>query len=472
MSGKAIARNTGIGLAGTGLSRVLGLVIIVIVTRGLGVEAFGLFSFAVGFSSILVVLADLGINNLLQREIARQRGAVNAWVSNALTIKILLSIVTVAATVLAAWLLGYREETLRLVLLAIITLSIESITGVLASAFVAFEKVGVTTTINTGRTALRLGLIALLAVSGLNAMTILFVYLLSQLASLIAHSLTYHLHLNRFRWDGRWKQGVGVLRKGFPFGMATIFIMIYFKIDIAMLSSMQGDAAVGLYSAAYNLIDSLSYIPIALSTALLPVASRFYGGKNKELIDLAEQSVRFLFMLSLPIAVGTTVLAPGIIQLLYGPTYRDAAAALAVLAWTTIPLFYTYLLGLLLVASDHEKIGMFTTGGAAALNILLNFLLIPSMSFVGAAIATVATEFCLMVLNIYFVRTRVIRVGLPATWKPMLASGVMAGALVSLRSWPVLISIAFGAAVYVTVLFGVRGLTRQDVKFVLSFLKN
>jgi O-antigen/teichoic acid export membrane protein len=92
-----------------------------------------------------------------------------------------------------------------------------------------------------------------------------------------------------------------------------------------MLSLMKGDAAVGLYSAAYQLINALGFIPVAFTAALLPVLSRLHITGQDSLRFAYQKSFKYLLLVALPIAVATTLVADRIILGIYSSGFSEAA---------------------------------------------------------------------------------------------------------------------------------------------------
>lgn len=465
-----IAKNTSILLAGEMISKVISLVLTLAVTRILGVEEFGRFSFALGFAALFIIIADLGINNYLRREIAIKEKQMNSFVVNSFLAKGTLSIFTLIATITGAYLLNYDPQTIFLIFIAITTLIIESMTGIMQSAFVAVEKIKYTTIIRILRVIVRTVITLIFLYLGYKAKEVLLAFLLAQGFSFILHLIYYELKIQRIHIKLSKSKAWNIVKKGLPFGIATVFITIYFKIDITMLSKMQGEVAVGIYSAAYTLLETLYYLPIALSTALLPSAAKLYKTNKKKLKHICEQASRFLFVISIPLAFGATLLAEKVILLVYGQEYIQSAAALKVLIWTVIPSFYTYILGLVLVSSNNEKAGMYITGFAALINIVINYYLIPLYSFNGAAIATIITEVVLMGTNYIVVGKKLFFMNIGQMIKPLIASIIM-GLFLYFVDINIFISIGLGILIYIITMYIIKGVTKEDITFIKKIIK-
>ncbi len=91
---KKIAKNTLVLLISQIINYVLAFFYMIYIARYLGAEGFGILSFALAFTGIFSILADLGLNTLTVREIARDTSLTSKYFSNTLIIKIILSTFT------------------------------------------------------------------------------------------------------------------------------------------------------------------------------------------------------------------------------------------------------------------------------------------------------------------------------------------------------------------------------------------
>jgi O-antigen/teichoic acid export membrane protein len=206
----------------------------------------------------------------------------------------------------------------------------------------------------------------------------------------------YELDLNYIR---------NIAKDSFPFALTVIFVIIYFKIDTVMLSIMKGDEVVGWYNASYNIIDGLTpLIAGSVAGATLPLMSKYYTLKNKkeELKNMYIQSFQVVFILGLFISTITTIFADKIIELFYGSGYSNSAASLQILIWAFFIMCVSTISSSFLNATNKQRIVVIGTGIGALFNVILNLLLIPKYSFIGAAFATVITEFFGFIIYFYY----------------------------------------------------------------------
>jgi O-antigen/teichoic acid export membrane protein len=205
-------------------------------------------------------------------------------------------------------------------------------------------------------------------------------------------------------------------------------------------------------------------VPIILGTAVLPVMSRFFVSSTDSLRATYEKSLRYLIVLGLPMTVGTMLLAHHIISLLYGAEFTRSIVALQILAWDILLFFLYSLLGTLLISIDRQK-EMAVAGGICALvNVILNLILIPSFSYVGSSVATIACEVILFGLYFFFASKYLALLPLhKMAFKPIIACAPMALFVCFGPGLNLAVIIILAAVIYFAMLVLIRGVPRQDI---------
>jgi O-antigen/teichoic acid export membrane protein len=140
------------------------------------------------------------------------------------------------------------------------------------------------------------------------------VYLLSTLVMLTFSFIvcTRNYGLIHFQFDFKfWKY---LIYHAFPLAITSIFALISFKMNTILLNMFTTSAVVGEYTAAFNLMQALIFIPTVYSTAIMPIFSKFYVDR-KDMLDYSyKKSLKYLTLLSIPIVFGTMVLSDKIIM--------------------------------------------------------------------------------------------------------------------------------------------------------------
>lgn len=469
---KKIAKNTSILFTGSIISKIFTFILTIFIARLLGNAEFGKFSFAISFASLFLILTDFGLKNLIQREIARDKASVNRYIGTSLVIKIFLSLITLFLIFVTINLLDYPADTTLAVYIAAMIIILESFSDTFASAFNAFEKMSYAVFAKLVRVILRFAITLPLLFLGYGLVTVLIVFLGVHLIDLVIHIFIYFRRIGNLDLNFRFEFSKELIKRAIPFGIATIFIVIYFKIDITMLSKMKGDSVVGWYSAAYSLMEGLYFFPQALVTALGPITAIYFLKSKEKLIEVYKISFKYILFFSIPVAIITTLLSDSIILSFYGNDFFNSIKALQILIWSIIPAFLTYILGLMLVSSNRENVGMYTTGLTAFINVGLNLLLIPKYSYIGAAIATIICEVILLIINYTLVSKYLYRLPLlEISVKPIIAGILLAIFVSYLKFLNFIIVAVLGIAFYLGLMILFRAFKKEDRELFLKLFK-
>jgi O-antigen/teichoic acid export membrane protein len=268
-----------------------------------------------------------------------------------------------------------------------------------------------------------------------------------------------------------WKQ---ILRESLPLALTVIFTVIYFKIDVVMLSLIRGDnSEIGWYSAAMRLIELVGILPALIVSALFPIVSSLYKESIDSLKNVFKTSFRYLLAIALPIAVGTLLLSDRLIYIIYGKEYFKTIPALKILAIALIFIFVNYILMNILVAVDRQKTNAIMAGTCVLVNIALNLCLIPHYGYLGAGTATVITEIVLFALGLYFVTKSVCNVNIiTMTIRPLISVVIMGGFIIVIMSKIHLALVIFlSALIYFSCLLLFRFLTKDDKAVLLHLIR-
>ncbi|MEA1907586.1 MAG: flippase [Euryarchaeota archaeon] len=396
-----IARNVAALFTAHFIFAIVSLILSISIARVLGAAIFGTYTFVLAFTAVFVVFSDIGYNTLLVREVARDKSQAGKYLNNILSIRLVLSITILGLIAIIINVLGYPEDVKNIIYIFGIYTLVVSFSDVFKVTFRAFEKMKYESYITILSNVVKVSLGLLILFLGYGLLEISLVFLLSGIFDLLISFLICEKKFVKPRMEldiDFWKSTITI---ALPLGMLTILGLIYVKIDTLMLAMMEGVVVVGWYNAAYNLILGFRPIPHIFMNALFPLMSHYYVS-SKDLLRIAyEKSFKYLFILGLPFAVGITLLADKIVFLFYGQQFENSVIALQILAWDILLIFSCSPLGSLLVSIDKQNEMAIIVGTTAFVNVILNLILIPSFSYVGAAVATIITETMLFGLYIY-----------------------------------------------------------------------
>jgi O-antigen/teichoic acid export membrane protein len=391
-SARRVLRNTSVQVGAELVSKVASLVLYAVLARKLGRVGFGEFIFAFSLAALLTAFAGPGTDDVLTREVARDRSRLAEVFWAAMSLKVLLGGL---AVLLAVAIAGAEGDPARLwvaIGALALTMLLEALAKTFHATFVAFEDLAPAATSLLVERLLTTfgGIVVVLLGGGIEGVALVF------LAGSVA-GLAYPAWVLARRWgmprmrvsrpELRW-----LLVTAIPLGINGIFTMVLFRVDTLILNWLDTDAAVGLYGSAYRVLDATLFISFSFVTAMIPTLARARTDSHPSVAEVYASACKALVVLLFPIGATLALFAGPIVHLLYGGGFDGAVTALRLLGGAVALFGVSYLSTATLVYQHHQGWVPWLTGGLVVFNVALNFALIPRWSLNGAAFATAATE--------------------------------------------------------------------------------
>lgn len=387
---------------------VIALVVGLWVARYLGPDQFGLFNYATAFVGLFAVMATLGLNQLVVREITRTPDQKNIILGTTFGLQLVGGLATVVLSGCAIlWL--QPGETLTQWLVFIIA------TGSIFNAFTTIDlwfqaQIKSKLTVIAKSAAMVLSPALKIALILLQAPLIAFalVGLVDVVIGAVGLIITYHLTgESMLRWRFDTILAKRLLRESWPLIISTLAIVVYMKIDQIMLKEMVDDRATGLYSAAVRISEVWYFVPTTIISSLFPILVAVKEQGPAVTVQRYRATFRLMVGLAYAVAIPTTFIATWLITLLYGADYTEAGPILAIHIWAGVPVALGVATGPWLIAEGRTDLSLQRTVFGAVVNMILNFLLIPTYAGLGAAIATLVAQFSAAILFFaFFNKTR------------------------------------------------------------------
>lgn len=465
-----IAKNTGIIIVGDVIFKIISLFVTIYLARYLGTVEFGKFNFVFAYLAFFNILTDLGLQTILVREMSRDKSIAPKLIGNAYIIRLILTIFAIVLAMVLITLMPYPRDTTTYIYIAAFTLLFLSFSDFYATIFQANLRMEYNIFAKIVFKILSAFLILLIIFSNGTLMQIIIALVCSEMVKTLINYF-YSRKFVRARLDLDFKLWKYLLKEALPIAFSSVIIIIYFRIDVVMLSMIQGDAPVGIYSAAYKLSEPLSLITSALMISLFPIMSASFKSSKETLIKTYRLAFTYFLIIMLPIAIGTTLIADKLILLIYGNSFANSATALQILIWAVVFTSVNSVLLNLLVSMDKQKLNTLSHTLCAIINVILNFILIPVLSYNGAAIATVATNVVLFITSFYFV-SKYLEV-LPIhkmLIKPVISNLLMGIFVYNFRDIDIYLLVPLAAVIYLLTLFALKTFTKEDIDIVKKVL--
>ena len=184
-----------------------------------------------------------------------------------------------------------------------------------------------------------------------------------------------------------------ILKTSYPFIFSALLSMIYAHTDRLMLKSMMDNEAVALYSAATHLAVAISIIPSTLIEGFRPEVMEMKFKNEALYLKRFRQLYAIIFWTSMAYCLFVTFFAKQIILIVYSEKYLGAVNSLALVVWYSAFSYFGSINNMYMVSEDKSKWVQITTLSGALCNVILNFLLIPVLGIMGAAAASLLTQF-------------------------------------------------------------------------------
>ncbi|PJE58296.1 MAG: hypothetical protein COU81_01410 [Candidatus Portnoybacteria bacterium CG10_big_fil_rev_8_21_14_0_10_36_7] len=471
MLAQKIAKNFLVSSAGRFLSFVMALITTGYVSRYLGRAGFGDYSTVLAFVYIFTVFADLGLYQIALRGISEVNNNEKRLVGAIFSLRLLWGALIFLLAPVVVIFSPYNHIVKVGVAIAALGLWFLSNTQVLISIFQKYLKTEFVAYGDVLSRTIQLVLVIIFirlnqgfysivwAVAISACVNFLFVFAFSK--RLIDYKISIDIIL--------WKK---IVKESFPLAIAGILTMVYFKLDIIMLSLFKSAEDVGIYGLAYKVLESLIFFPAMFVGLVMPQMIKFLSlGNNSRFNYLCQKTQDLLFITAVPLVVGGWFLSKPIALLLGGEDFLLAANPLNILLAATSIIFFGSLFSSMIIAFHKQKTLSYIYSGGAIFNVVANLIVIPQYSYMGAAATTLTTEIIVTGLMVWAIYNE--RKSIPSWFilkKVMLAVIIMSAFLYVAQYFGAGFSVMLfvGVIVYIGTLYMINGFHKSDLMLLIS----
>ncbi len=466
---RQIAHNTIVQMVGKAISTVLGLAAIAMMTRYLGTEQFGWYVTTISFLQFVGILIDFGLIPVTAQMLSEEKFDSKELFQNLLAFRFVTGVVCLAIAPLISLFFPYPPEVKIAIAISAISFLAISMNQVLTGFFQKELKMYL---VSAGEVIGRIFLVGGLYILMYWGASFQPIMALISLSIVVYMSFLFFFARKyiplAFRFNSTiWK---AIAIKMWPITLSILFNVVYLKGDILLLSFYRSQEEVGLYGAAYRVLDIVTQIAMLSMGILLPLLAGSWTRKNKkEFKEHYDRALMMMCLLGLPLATGTFLLARPIMNLVAGEEFAPASLPLQILSLAVIGLFIGSIYGHLAVAIDRQRTALYVYISAAILTLVGYLVFVPRFGMIGAAWMTVFSEVFVGV-GLFFLIKRYIQLPLPYLFfsKIIFSTGIMAGVLYFLPNLHVLLSIVIGFCVYAISLLLTKAISKDTIKEIIS----
>ncbi len=470
---RRIATNAASILASNVTNRVATFITYALVARYLGAFEFGQMSLGLVFFRTFQLLAVAGLQTLVTREVAKDKTKTDQYLVNGSIIVGVSSLLSILALVLFTWIMNYSPGTTSVILLLSLGLVPFSLSIMCDAVFQAREQMHYSAYVNGVVSISRVALAYLILARGLTLYHIVALFFFSHVATLVAKWWLLLRYVVRPRLGVDWRFCLTMAKATVVFLGINGLNAVMTSLNTILLSKFAGEAEVGFYNAATQLMIPVSLAFESVIVSVYPVMCKSFDPSLQKLKRISEYVLEFLLSFVLPAAAGLFLLADSILLLLYGNgDFSQAAVALRIIVWGLALRVCAKVFGLVLVASMREKVTLRILAIDVLTLITLGPILVSQFGLVGSAMTSLVVRLVDFVQHYRPVSDMFARAAMGRlAWKPIAASVIMVAYLVLVREQAPLLTIASAGLLYGVVLsaltvWSVGGIRQLKARYV------
>lgn len=391
------------------LSMVVGLFVGVWVARYLGPGRYGLLSYAQSFVGLFTVIATLGLDEIVVRELVKDESRRDELLGTAFWLKLSGAIGVLAVLAAAVHFTSNDAFTNALVFIIASATIFQSFNVIdfycqakVMGKYIVYANVISLFFSSLVKIALILYKAPLIAFacavvfdSIVLALGFLYFYLKTKPERQTHEPAPSHWHFNK-------RVAVSLLKDSWPLILSGMVVAVYMKIDQVMIKEMMDNESVGQYAAAVRISEAWYFIPMVVSSSLFPAiinakkqSEELYYKRLQHLYDL-------MVWMSIAIALPMTFLSNWVVNLLYGSQYNQAGSVLMIHIWAGVFVSLGVASGKWFLTENLQMLAFWRTFWGMLINLIFNVIMIPSYGIQGAALATLISYFVAGFLSDYF----------------------------------------------------------------------
>lgn len=399
-------KSLGVNAFLNGLRSILNLLFPLItfpyISRVLSVSGIGIYNFSNTYINYFVLIAGLGIATYAVREGAKYRdnkARINEFASQIFSLNMIATIIAYILLLLSLIIFKNLHNYVSCILI----FSIQILFTTLGTEWIytIYEDYAYITVRSIIFKIISIVLLFLLVRKPEDYL----IYAAITVFSAVGSNLLNFIHARNFvhirlTTKTNWKYHLKPILVIFA---SAIAVTIYVSSDTTILGLLKDDYAVGIYSTSVKMYQMAQGLLAAAVTVTIPRLAFLWGKKRiSEYNQVLSRVFDFLGVIILPAIVGLIMLSREVVLIIAGQKYLPSVNSLRIISWAIILSMFSWIFSdCVLIPAKRENLVLRNTIVTAAENIILNFILIPFMSYDGTSLSTVIAEFTVMVMNGY-----------------------------------------------------------------------
>jgi len=364
------------------------IIISVLIARYYGPENFGKFSFIISIVSIVSIVAEFRIQNVLTKDFSKKNHDAGLLLGSAMSVNMFFSFI--GFMIVGVFSLFENDDVVKMCLLIYATSFFFKIPRSYRAYFIAHEKnriIAVCEIYSSILSLLLLGYCISISVD-------LYILVISRTSDFLIFGLFIYMFFSREKFKEELKYRFDrvtakkLITLSAPLVLSGFAMILFQRIDLILVRQLISDYAAGIYSASLNITLIFSIIPLVISESIAPKMYRVEK-EEESYLSVRHDFIFIVTSVGVLLSVVMFIMGGAVLKILYGEEYMSGLLTMKILSFCPFLISLGAAAGQVIVADERQK-GVFKKSIIALiLTIISNLLLVPTIGIEGAAISTV-----------------------------------------------------------------------------------
>ena len=468
----AITHNTIVQIIGKVISTLLGLVAFSIMAHYLGLEKFGWYITATTYLQFAGILIDFGITVVTAQMLSEPSFEKSTLFKNLFTFRLITAIICFTIAPMISLLFPYPLE----IKIAIFICSLSFFCPTMNQVFVGFLQTRLKMYLMVageilGRVVLVTGLL-LLVLNHSNFLPFMWAIVLGALAYTsvlwvsVSRMTPVALAFDKNIW-------IAIIKKMWPITLAVMFNAVYLKSDTVILSFLRPQTEVGIYGAAYRVIEIYAQVAMLIMGLFLPLlAFNWSRGIKEEFKQYYQMSFDLIMIVAWPVLVFTIIFGTQIMTLIAGDQFATSGTPLKILSLAVFGLYLGAIFGHTAIAINRQRQTMWIYLSTAVITLFGYLIFIPRFGLYGAAWMTVFSEVYTGLMLFFLVhRYSQTTLSYKNFGKIIIAGLILSLCLWPIRNFPIFLPIILAPILYLIIIIGLKIVSKETIATIVNLKK-
>ncbi len=465
-----IGRNALVHFCSKIVGLLLNVFVFALIARYLGASGFGEFTIVIAYLQGFAIFADLGLYITFIQMLSLPNADEEKIASNFFTIRLVSSIFLLSLAPIICLLIPQYSHIIKLgIAVTAISFLFGSLTQLLTGFFQKKMKMLKVAVAEITSKVIFVGLMCFVVYADIGFLGILGVVVVGGFVNFILLYLFSRKFVKiSLRFDKTiWQNAI---KKTWPIGLSIILTTIYFKGDTIILSLFKSSQEVGIYGAAYRILEALIMFPPIFMGLILPHLTLAWANKDTFVFKrIFQKSFDFFALMTIPLIVGTLFLAKPLMIFIAGSEFVASAEPLKILIFATSLIFFGSLVSHAIIAMNKQRTMLRFYCLAAVVALVGYLIFIPRYSYYGAAYVTIVAEFIITISAFVIIQQTSKFTPSLKIFRPVILSSLVMGLVLFIFNQANLFLLIFIAIiVYALVLYLLGGINKKMIKDIIK----